>query len=133
MHESERLLVVCTKTAHDIFVETPLIITKSGHWNFDNRESGYAFASHTNIGRQISDLLALYESSTLISNTGSHTYQKEVTAFSKDTSRAVQAERREITTTGFDLELDRWWFAYDGVRYYRDGMNYGAESPSRFV
>ncbi|KAF3037635.1 hypothetical protein E8E12_004784 [Didymella heteroderae] len=129
MQQSDRLVVDYTKTAHDIFIETALMIIKSGNWNFTQSEDQYVFGFHTTIGRHVGDYPAVYESSMLLSNMGLESYQAVITSFLTDMSRAVRTEKRQITATGFDPVLDRWWFICDGAVHYRDGTNYRAENP----
>jgi hypothetical protein len=69
----------------------------------------------------------------LISSMGLQSSRLAITAFLEDMSRTLWTEGRQITSAGFDSQLERWWFMCNDTKYYRDNSNFQAGQPGRYI
>lgn len=130
VEERDRLAIDYNKTKHEVFLDVMMALMKGGHWNF------FFFREC------LMELIDLSEQMEL------RQHRQAILALMRDisnindkmSSNLVPGAKFNppITAMGFEAArsnhtLDRWWYEYNGTRYYRDSANYRDDSPGVYV
>lgn len=129
--QDSRLVVDYSKGVQDVFVDVVLIILESGYRAQNDKRSYWDAYDKRSWTEQ--PLTVRKDIHSLISSMGLESSRSAITAFLEDMSRALWTERRQITSAGFDSQLERWWFMCDDTKYYRDHLNSQARQPGKYT
>jgi hypothetical protein len=128
--QDNRLVVDYTKGVQDVFVDVALIITESGYGVQNDKRSYWDAYDKRPWTEQ--PLTVQKDIHSLISSMGLQSSRLAITAFLEDMSRTLWTEGRQITSAGFDPQLERWWLMCDDTKYYRDNSNFQMGQPGRY-
>lgn len=129
--QDSRLVVDYSKGVQDVFVDVVLIILESGYRVQNDKRSYWDAYDKRSWTEQ--PLTVRKDIHSLISSMGLESSRSAITAFLEDMSGALWTERRQITSAGFDSQLERWWFMCDDTKYYRDHLNSQARQPGKYT